>query len=65
MVAVTTGANYPAIKDSDILNYEISNPPLKLQQQFASFVQQIDKSKFEIWRNLELCVIIIQKVFLL
>ncbi len=47
MVAVTTGANYPAIKDSDILNYEISNPPLELQQQFATFVQQIDKSKFE------------------
>ena len=48
MVAVTTGANYPAIKDSDILNYEISNPPLELQQQFAAFVQRIDKSKFEI-----------------
>ena len=53
MVAVTTGANYPAIKDSDVLNYEISNPPLELQQQFAAFVQQIDKSKFEIWRYLK------------
>ena len=40
-------------------------PPIDLQNDFASFVQQIDKSKFEIWRNLELCVIIIQKVFLL
>ena len=48
MVAVTTGANYPAIKDSDILNYEIANPPVEHQQQFAAFVQQIDKSKFEI-----------------
>ena len=53
MVAVTTGANYPAIKDSDVLNYEISNPPLKLQQQFASFVQQIDKSKFAVQKSLE------------
>lgn len=53
MVAVTTGANYPAIKDSDILNYEISNPPLELQQQFAAFVQQIDKSKFEIANSLK------------
>ena len=53
MVAVTTGANYPAIKDSDILNYEISNPPLELQQQFATFVQQIDKSKFEIANSLK------------
>lgn len=46
MAAVTTGANYPAIKDSDIFNYEICNPPLSLQNQFADFVQQIDKSKF-------------------
>lgn len=53
MVAVTTGANYPAIKDSDILNYEISNPPLELQQQFAAFVQQIDKSKFAVQKSLE------------
>lgn len=53
MVAVTTGANYPAIKDSDILNYEISNPSLALQQQFAQFVQQIDKSKFEIANSLK------------
>ena len=53
MVAVTTGANYPAIKDSDVLNYEISNPPLELQQQFATFVQQIDKSKFVVQKSLE------------
>lgn len=53
MVAVTTGANYPAIKDSDILNYEISNPPLELQQQFATFAQQIDKSKFAVQKSLE------------
>ena len=28
-------------------------PPLALQQQFAAFVQQIDKSKFEIWLTLQ------------
>ena len=28
-------------------------PPLELQQQFAAFVQHIDKSKFEIWRYLK------------
>ena len=28
-------------------------PPLELQNDFASFVQQIDKSKFEIWRYLK------------
>ena len=46
MVALTTGANYPAIHNSDILNYELSVPPLTLQDRFATFVQQIDKSKF-------------------
>ena len=46
MVALTTGANYPAIHNSDILNYKLSVPPLTLQNQFASFVRQIDKSKF-------------------
>lgn len=63
MVAVTTGINYPAIKDSDILNYEISNTPLKLQQQFAAFVQQIYKSKFEIWLTLQNYGIIEKRVF--
>ncbi len=53
MVAVTTGANYPAIKDSDILNYEIANPPIELQNSFAAFVQQIDKSKFTVQKSLE------------
>ena len=53
MAAVTTGANYPAIKDSDIFNYEICNPPLSLQNQFAAFVQQIDKSKFAVQKSLE------------
>ena len=53
MVAVTTGANYPAIKDSDILNYEIANPPIELQNSFAVFVQQIDKSKFTVQKSLE------------
>lgn len=53
MVAVTTGANYPAIKDSDILNYEIANPPIELQTAFARFVQQIDKSKFTVQKSLE------------
>ena len=46
MVSVTTGANYPAIHSSDIMNYEIAVPPIELQNQFADFVKQIDKQKF-------------------
>jgi len=53
MVAVVTGANYPAIKDSDVLGYKIPLPPNELQEQFATFVEQVDKSKFEIQKSLE------------
>lgn len=45
MVAKTTGANYPAIHYTDILNYEIAVPPIELQNQFADIVKQIDKQK--------------------
>ena len=45
MTKVVTGANYPAIKDSDIMGYYVSKPPMELQVQFATFVHQVDKSK--------------------
>ena len=38
-------------------------PPKQMQDDFASFVQQIDKSKFEIWLYLNLCYIIEKRVF--
>lgn len=53
MVAKTTGANYPAIHSTDILNYEIAVPPIELQNQFANIVKQINKQKFEIQKSLE------------
>lgn len=46
------------LKDIDVLT-----PPISLQNTFASFVQQIDKSKFEIWLYLNLCYIIEKRVF--
>ena len=45
MTKVVTGANYPAIKDSDVMNYQVALPPMGLQKQFADFVHQVDKSK--------------------
>ena len=33
--------------------YKVGLPPIELQNDFATFVQQIDKSKFEIWRYLK------------
>ena len=38
---------------------------LKSQKQFATFVQQIDKSKFEIWRYLKFCDIMKRIEFIL
>ena len=46
------------LKDIDVLT-----PPLVLQNNFASFVQQIDKSKFEIWLTLQNYGIIEKRVF--
>lgn len=46
------------LKDIDILT-----PPLSLQNDFATFVQQIDKSKFEIWLTLQNYGIIEKRVF--
>ena len=46
MVDLTTGASYPAIRDEDVLNYLMINAPIELQNTFADFVQQIDKSKY-------------------
>ena len=48
MVLKTTGSNYPAIRDSDILEYEIPIPPIELQNNFGKIVQLIDKQKFEL-----------------
>lgn len=45
MISLTTGASYPAVRDNDVLNYAISVPPLPLQNQFAEFVQKVEKAK--------------------
>ncbi len=42
-----TGGTAQGIRSKDLLKVEIPLPPLMLQNNFASFVQQIDKSKFE------------------
>ena len=53
MTKVVTGANYPAIKDSDVKNYVVPNPPVELQEQFATFVEQTDKSKLAVQQGLQ------------
>ena len=48
MCEQASGISYPAVRDSDILQYLIPDAPIELQEQFAAFVRQSDKSKFEL-----------------
>ena len=59
----TRTAGQDGIQMDKLLNYPFPYPPIALQNDFASFVQQIDKSKFEIWLYLNLCYIIEKRVF--
>ena len=54
MINVVTGANYPSIKNSDILNYYAPLPSKGQQKQFSNFVAQVDKSKFALVKSIKL-----------
>lgn len=58
LASLTTGANYPAVSDKDILNFEIPNAPIDKQKEFSSFIKQIDKSKFIGYSRYFLCEIL-------
>ena len=53
MIKATTGANYPAIKDSDILKYNIPLAPDDQQQQFALFTDKVTQQKLTIQQSLD------------
>ena len=48
MCEEASGISYPAVRDSNVLQYQVPNAPMDLQEQFAAFVRQSDKSKFAI-----------------
>ena len=48
MCEQASGISYPAVRDSDILQYLIPDAPIEIQEQFAAFVRQSDKSKFAV-----------------
>lgn len=48
-----TGANYPAIKDSDVMGYLVAVPSMEKQREFEAFVAQVDKSKSVVQKSLE------------
>ena len=60
---ISRGIRQANIANKDIENLQIPVPPIELQNDFTVFVQQIDKSKFEIWLYLNLCYIIEKRVF--
>jgi len=45
LIKITTGANYPAVKNSDIYNQHIILPPFDLQNKFAALVEKTEKQK--------------------
>ena len=47
------GAKMPRVSMSDFREFNIPVPPLELQNQFASFVEEIDKSRSRIQKSLE------------
>ena len=44
-VGITSGANYPAIKSTDMKKFQVIIPPIELQNQFAQHVANIEQQK--------------------
>ena len=53
LTGISRGVRQANISNKDILNLTVPIPPIELQNQFAAFVEQTDKSKFEIKQSLE------------
>ena len=50
---MTGSAGQRRVPASFLENYRVSVPPMGLQEQFAAFVEQTDKSKFDLKQSLE------------
>ena len=50
----------PSTTKADLLKIQIAVPPMELQEQFATFVEQVDKSKFYIQQIDEIYLLIIK-----
>ena len=53
LTGISRGVRQANVSNGDILNLVIPLPPLPLQNAFADFVHQVDKSKFEIQQGLK------------
>ncbi|MEG2018115.1 MAG: restriction endonuclease subunit S [Clostridium sp.] len=52
-IATSGGATREAITKQQVENLEVILPPIELQNQFADFVKQVDKLKFEMEQSLK------------
>ena len=55
ILAFSRRANMPKVNKEQVESFNLPLPPYELQKQFSLFVQQIDKSKFEMERIVKLC----------
>ena len=53
ILAFSSRTNMPKVNKEQVESFNMPVPPIELQNDFAAFVQQIDKSKFEICRYLK------------
>ena len=53
IIASATGSTVHHTSPSKILDCEMFVPPIELQNQFAAFVEQTDKSKLAVQKSLE------------
>ena len=47
------GGNQPNLNLSMVKNFEVLYPKIELQNEFATFVQQVDKLKVEVQKSLD------------
>ncbi|MDY4575667.1 MAG: restriction endonuclease subunit S [Intestinibacter sp.] len=53
LTGISRGVRQANIANKDIQNLELPLPPIELQNQFADFVKQVDKLKFEMEKSLK------------
>ena len=53
LTGISRGVRQANISNKDILNLSVPIPPIELQNQFADFVKQTDKSKSAIQKSLD------------
>ena len=51
--SIASGTTFAELKIFALKKCRIFDAPIELQNQFATFVEQVDKSKFEIQKSLE------------